>query len=163
LRRRPDLPVFGFTSLAEVEPILAEFRRFLARLTNAASVEDAERSDILDVVNARAQGVFKRWTWARGTGRVFPQITTKNSSFEESLYAQLATAITIESFTTIKQCRQCKDFFYEPRRSRARLCSGTCRARDARARAQRYREQHPDEYRDYQRELMAKRRREREE
>jgi hypothetical protein len=152
--------VFGFTSLAEVEPILAEFRRVLARLANAGSIVDAERSDILDVLNARARGVFKRWRWARGTGRAFSDIVTKNESFEESLYAQLGMALTLEPFTTIKQCRQCEQFFYEPRRSRARFCSAPCRVLNAKMRAGRYRQAHPDEYRDYQRRLMAKRRQE---
>jgi hypothetical protein len=156
----PGVRTFDFTSLEQVEPILEEFQRVLTQLTNAPSIEAVELSDILHVINARAQAVLKRWTWARGTGRPFPQITTKNSSFEESLYAQLLSAMQVEAFTSIKQCRRCERFFYEPRRSIARFCSARCRARDARLRAERYRKEHPDAYREYQRRLMAKRRRE---
>lgn len=156
----PGRPTFGFTSREQIEPILGEFRRVVGQLVNAPSVEAAELSDILDIINARAQGVLKKWTWVHGAARVFPRIETRNDSFEESLYAQLATAMTVEPFTTIKQCRQCERFFYEPRRSTARLCSARCRARDDRQRAERYREEHKDEYREYQRRLMAKRRRE---
>jgi hypothetical protein len=160
MRPTPGLPPFGFTSLEQVEPILVEFRRVFGQLVNAPSVEAVELSDILAIINSRAQGVLKKWTWVQRTGRVFPRIETKNNSFEEGLYAQLATAMTGEPFTVVKQCRQCERFFYEPRRSTARLCSAPCRARDARARAERYREEHKDEYREYQRRLMAKRRRE---
>jgi hypothetical protein len=157
---RPGMPAFEFASVEEVDPVLAEFRRVLGQLANAPSVEAVELSDILDVINARAQGVLKKWTWVHGAARLFPRIETKNNSFEESLYAQLATAMTVETFTSIKQCRECERFFYEPRRSIARFCSAGCRARDARQRAERYREGHQDEYREYQRRLMAKRRRE---
>jgi hypothetical protein len=157
---RPGLPTFGFTSLEQVEPILVEFRRVFGQLATAPSIEAVERSDILDAINARAQGVLKKWTWLQGTAKVFPRIETKNDSFEESLYAQLATAMTVEAFTSIKQCRQCERFFYEPRRSIARFCSARCRVRDAKQRAERYRLEHQDEYREYQRRLMAKRRRE---
>jgi hypothetical protein len=154
------MPVFEFTSVEELDPVVAEFRRVLGRLANAPSVEAVELSDILPIINSRARGVLKKWTWEQGTARVFPRIETENNSFEETLYAELATAMTGVPFTTIKQCRQCKRFFYEPRRSTARLCSAPCRALDARARAERYREEHKDEYRAYQRRLMAKRRRE---
>jgi len=152
--------VFGFTSLEQVEPVVADFRRVFGQLVNAPSIEAVERSDILDLINARAQGVLKKWTWLQGAAKVFPRIETKNDSFEESLYAQLATAMTVEAFTSIKQCRQCERFFYEPRRSIARFCSAPCRALDAKQRAERYRIEHQDEYREYQRRLMAKRRRE---
>src|SRR5262245_5806720 len=160
MKPMPGVAVFGLTSLEQVEPVLAEFQRVFGELVNAPSIEAVERSDILDVINARAQGVLKKWSWLQGAARVFPRIETKNGSFEESLYAQLATAMTVEPFTSIKQCRQCKRFFYEPRRSIARFCSARCRERDARQRAEQYRSEHRDEYREYQRRLMARRRRE---
>jgi hypothetical protein len=160
MKPMPGVPIFGFTSLEQVDPVLVEFRQVFEQLVNASSIEAVERSDILDVINARAQGVLKKWTWLQGSARVFPRIETKNDSLEESLYAQLATAMTVEAFTCIKQCRHCGRFFYEPRRSIARFCSARCRARDARQRAERYRKEHQDEYREYQRTLMARRRRE---
>jgi hypothetical protein len=160
MRPMPGVRTFDFTSSEQVEPILGEFRRVFGQLVNAPSIEAVELSDILHVIDTRAQAILKRWTWARGTGRPFPEIATKNGSFEESLYAQLLIAMQVEAFTSIKQCRQCERFFYEPRRSTARFCSARCRARDARQRAERYRREHQDEYREYQRRLMAKRRRE---
>ena len=160
IRPGPGEKVFGLTSLAEVEPILHEFRALLARLVNTPPGNEIAFSDILSIISARARGTLKGWAPVRGTGRAFPRITTQNDSFEESLYAQLATAMTVEPYTTIKQCSQCQRFFYEPRRRIARLCSARCRARDAKTRAGRYRETHQDAYRAYQRELMAKRRRE---
>ena len=68
------------------------------------------------------------------------------------------TAMTVEPFTSIKQCQACGRFFYEPRRKAARLCSAACRTKEARARTARYRAEHKEEYRAYQRKLMAKRR-----
>jgi hypothetical protein len=158
INAQPGMPAFEFTSVEEIDPVLAEFRRVLRQLTNARSIEAVELSDTLDIINARARGVLKKWTWVRGAARVFPRIETEHNSFEESLYAQLATAMTVEAFTSIKQCGQCERFFYDPRRSVARLCSARCRERDARQRAERYRKEHLDEYREYQRRLMAKRR-----
>jgi hypothetical protein len=157
---QPGMPAFEFTSVEELDPVVAEFRRVLGRLANAPSVEAIELSDILDVINERAQGVLKKWTWVQGGARVFPRIETQHHTFEESLYAELLMAMQVEAFTSIKQCRQCERFFYEPRRSTARFCSARCRARDARQRAGRYRQEHQEEYREYQRRLMAKRRRE---
>lgn len=156
----PGRPTFGFTSHEQVDPILMEFRRVVGQLVNAPSVEAVELSDTLDIINSRAQGVLKKWSWVRGAGRVFPRIETRSDSFEELLYALLLTAMSLEPFTTIKQCRECERFFYEPRRSMARLCSARCRAQDAKQRAERYRNEHRDEYREYQRKLMAQRRRE---
>jgi hypothetical protein len=161
LRRRGELPIqptYGFSSVDEVLPVLERFRGLLGSLV-ATSPEEAERSMILDVINERAQGILHGWTWYRGSGRVFPQIRTKDDSFEQSLYAQLAVAMTVETFTAIKQCKVCQRFFYAPRQRTAALCSNRCRAKDAKIRAARYREEHQDEYRAYQRQLMARRRR----
>jgi hypothetical protein len=150
---------YEFGSVDELLPVLERFRSVLSTLV-AASPDEAAGSMILDVINERAQGTLDGWTWYGGTGRVFPKIRPKDDSFEQSLYAQLAVAMTAESFTSIKQCKVCQRFFYQPRRRAAALCSAKCRAGDAKSRAAHYREEHRDEYRAYQRRLMAKRRRE---
>lgn len=162
LRTRGAAPhgqTYGFHSADEVRPILDEFRDLLGNLLTY-SPKEAECSMILEIINERAEGTFYGWTWNLGTGRVFPQIRTKDESFKQYLYAQLATAMTVEAYTSIKRCRVCQRFFYEPRRSTTELCSARCRTADAKSRAARYRADHQEEYREYQRRLMAKRRRE---
>ncbi len=161
LQSRTAVPIqrtYGFDSLDDLRPVLDGFRGLLSSLV-ATSIEEAERSNILDLINKRAAGILRGWTWYRGTGRVFPQIRTLDDSFEQSLYAQLAVAMTAESFTSIKQCKACQRFFYKPRQRTAALCSNRCRAKHAKVRAARYRETHRDEYREYQRGLMRRRRR----
>ena len=155
----PDKPLFGFRTVAELEPVLVEFRAVLGRLACFDSVDAAQGSDLLQLLNARAKGVLKKWIWDRGTGRVFPYFDTENQSFEEALYASLLVAMSVEPFTNVKQCRECARFFYEPHRVVAALCSANCRTRAARTRVERYRREHADQYREYQRGLMAKRRR----
>jgi hypothetical protein len=83
-------------------------------------------------------------------------------TLERSLYAQLATAMTVAPFTVIKQCGRegCGRFFYKLRRRLLHFCSSSCSARAAKDRTLRYRDAHPEAYREYQRRLMAKRRRE---
>ncbi len=158
----PDGPLEGLRSFDELEAILREFRDYLSRLVRFPTVRAAEASEVRATLNQRAQGEFKGWQWARGTGRLFARIEPADLSREQSLYAQLATAMTVESFTVIKQCgrRECGRFFYEPKRRKVRYCSAACGEADAKARTLRYREEHQDEYREYQRRLMAKRRRE---
>src|SRR5262249_41112064 len=58
MKPMPGLPIFGFTSLEQVDPVLVEFRQVFEQLVNASSIEAVERSGILDVINARAQGVL---------------------------------------------------------------------------------------------------------
>ena len=155
----PAGPVYGFGSLAELEPVLAEFRDFLSRLVSFPTIRAAEHSDVKSIINERASGRFKGWLWVRGTGRLFARIEPDQLSFEQSLYAQLAVAMTVQPFTVIKRCKNCERFFYEPIRKRARLCSRSCREAEAAARVQRYRLAHPERYREYQRKLMKQRRR----
>jgi len=157
-RAKPVQPTYGFDTADEVRPVLENFRALLASLV-VLSPKDAERSDILEMINDRARAVLHRWIWYRGTGRVVPEIRTRDDSFEQSLYAQLALAMTVEPFTSIKQCRVCARFFYQPTRSAAPLCSSRCRTKDVRIRAAQYRMEHQDQYREYQRQLMATRRR----
>src|SRR5262245_51435724 len=73
MKSMPGVAVFGFTSLEQMNPVLVEFRRVFGQLVNASSIEAVERSDILDVINTRAQGVLKKWTWLQGAARVFPR------------------------------------------------------------------------------------------
>lgn len=162
LGSRKPVPIrqtYGFSSIEELQPVLARFRETLGTLV-ASSVEQAENSMILDVINERARGILTGWTWLRGTGRVFPQIRTENDLFEESLYAQLALALSAESFASIQRCGACHRFVYVPQRRAAVFCSTRCRAMAGKLRATRYREEHREKYRAYQRQLMAKRRRE---
>jgi hypothetical protein len=155
----PIRETFGIKTLDELRAVLDPFRHVLGNLVSS-SIPYVEQSVILDVINERAKGVLHEWTWLRGSGRVFPQIRTQTLSFEESLYAQLAMALTVAPFTHVKQCRVCRRFFYEPRRRVARFCHAKCREDDAKQRVARYRAAHPEKYREYQRRLMARRRRE---
>jgi hypothetical protein len=153
----PDDVTLGL-SFAELEPVLAEFRSLLDRLLSFRTVRQAEASDVMLLINQRAQGQFRGWIWLKGTGKLFPRVEPKDRTVEQTLYAQLALALTVEPFTAFKRCKQCGRFFYEPRRQRARLCSAACRRADAKTRALQYRETHQEDYRNYQRKLMAKRR-----
>jgi hypothetical protein len=159
--RLPD-QVAGLRSCDELEEILRGFRGFLSRLAHFPTIRAAEASDVRTELNERAQGRFKEWLWAQGTGRLFPRIEPAGLTLERSLYAQLATAMTVAPFTVIKQCGRegCGRFFYRLGRRLLRFCSRSCSASAAKARTLKYRETHPDKYREYQRQLMAKRRRE---
>jgi hypothetical protein len=162
LGRRKPVPIrqtFGISSVDELRPILDRFRDLLADLVSS-SVAAAEHSGIINTINGRAAGVLDRWIWVRGTGRVFPSIRTADDSFEQGLYAQLAMAMSVESFRSIKQCPVCQRFFYAPEQRRTAVCSARCRTKAQKLRVTRYREGHQEEYRAYQRRLMAKRRRE---
>jgi hypothetical protein len=156
----PDSPIFGIASLAQLLPILIAFRDLLARLVRYPTVRAAESSDVRATINERACPRFLGWSWVRGTGRLFARLETEDLTFEQSLYAQLGVAMQEEAFTVLKQCGSCDRFFYEPRRQKVRYCSVSCRDAAALARVQRYREADPNRYRDYQRRLMAQRRRE---
>jgi hypothetical protein len=157
----PD-QVEGLRSYDEADEILREYRSFLSRLVHFPTIRAAEASDVRAELNERAHGQFKEWLWAEGTGRLFPRIAPAGLTFERSLYAQLATAMTVAPFTVIKQCGRegCGRFFYRLGRRLLRFCSRSCSASAAKARTLKYREAHPDDYREYQRQLMAKRRRE---
>jgi len=155
----PIRETYGISSAEELRLILHRFRDLLSDLVSS-SVPAAKHSGILNTINARAAGVLERWTWVRGTGRVFPQIRTQDNSFEQGLYAQLAIAMSVESFRSIKRCPVCQRFFYAPEQGWAGACSARCRTKALKLRVARYREGHQEEYRAYQRRLMAKRRQE---
>jgi hypothetical protein len=156
----PDSTIFGIASFDQLVPILIAFRDLLARLVRCPTVRAAESSDVRAAINERARPSFLGWSWVRGTGRLFARLETEDLTFEQSLYAQLGVAMQEAAFTVIKQCGSCERFFYEPRRKKARYCSVSCRDAAAHARVRRYREADPNRYRDYQRRLMAQRRRE---
>jgi hypothetical protein len=156
----PEIPTFGVQSYEELHQTLGAFKAFLGRLVHYPTIRAAEGSDFHRVLNERARGKLKGWIWARGTGRLFMRVETEDLTFEESLYAQLAMALTVESFSKFRQCENCERFFYEPKQRKVRLCSESCREAAALARAAHYRETHKEAYREYQRQLMARRRRE---
>src|SRR2546422_8349700 len=66
IQPEPGQKPFSLTSLAEVEPILHEFRALLARLLNTPPGNEIAFSDVLSIISARARGILKGWAPVRG-------------------------------------------------------------------------------------------------
>ncbi len=125
----PESATFGVRSLEELERILAEFRQFLVQWINLHGAYTLEAQTLLQILNDRAHLQFKRWWLDAGSGRLFEELETKESTFRELLYSLLGLALKEASFREIHQCEACASFFYNSSGREVKFCSGACRNR----------------------------------
>lgn len=150
--------LFGIASATELRNILDRFQDFGTELLSLdpafGSTHRSRRVQVLREFFNRAGLTLVGFAQEEKSGRLVPSWSTANNSCEEMLYGILAIALQEEAYWPIAKCVACECFFAKPSHRSTKYCSNRCRKR---VQVARYRERHPDQYRDYQRELMQSR------
>lgn len=122
----PEVPTYGVRSLAELNPILEEFRQVMAQWVNLESVYSAEAEQLLQTTIDRSNLVFDGWFLGADSGQLVEKWDTGQKTFAEYLYSKLLLALRESPYRCFHRCEACGKFFYDPSQRRVKYCSKTC-------------------------------------